>query len=123
MNDRLLVDVLQSSPGSVLLRLDGDIDAAGDTPLGRAYSDAVRTGATTVVLDFAAVDYINSTGIALIVRLLADARRHRRAVVARGLSDHYREILRITGLSDYLTIAEHDPSPSPSPSPLEETTP
>ena len=31
------------------------------------------------------------------------------AVVALGLSDHYREIFRITRLSDYLTIAD-DPS-------------
>jgi anti-anti-sigma factor len=58
------------------------------------------------VLDFANVDYINSTGIALIVRLLAEARRDHREVIALGLSDHYREIFRITRLSDYLTIAD-----------------
>ena len=52
------------------------------------------------------MDYINSTGIALIVRLLAEARRDHREVIADGLSDHYREIFRITRLSDYLTIAD-----------------
>jgi anti-anti-sigma factor len=61
-----------------------------------------------VVLDFGDVDYINSTGIALIVRLLAEARRDHREVIAEGLSAHYREIFRITRLSDFLTIA--DPS-------------
>ena len=33
-------------------------------------------------------------------------------VIALGLSDHYREIFRITRLSDYLTIA--DPAPATS---------
>src|SRR4029453_6282677 len=61
--------------------------------------------ATRVVLDFGGVGYINSTGIALIVRLLAEARRDHRDVVAVGLTDHYREIFRITRLSAHLTIA------------------
>ena len=58
------------------------------------------------------VDYINSTGIALIVRLLAEARRDHRVVIAEGLTDHYREIFRITRLSDYLTIADPEPATS-----------
>ena len=58
----------------------------------------------TVVLDFAAVDYINSTGIALIVSVLARARAERRKVVACGLSAHYREIFDITRLSDFIEL-------------------
>ena len=65
-----------------------------------------------MILDFADVDYINSTGIALIVRMLAEARRDHREVIALGLSDHYREIFRITRLSDYLTIADPQPTTS-----------
>ena len=56
--------------------------------------------------------WLELTGIALIVRLLAEARRDHREVIAEGLSDHYREIFRITRLSDYLTIA--DPLPATS---------
>ncbi len=69
-----------------------------------------------MILDFANVDYINSTGIALIVRLLAEARRDHREVIAVGLSDHYREIFRITRLSDYLVISD---TPVPSGIPQE----
>jgi anti-anti-sigma factor len=76
----------------------------------------IAAGATRVVLDFGRVDYINSTGIALIVRLLAEARRDHREGVARGLTDHYREIFRITRLSDYHTIAD---APSATPIPEE----
>ena len=55
-------------------------------------------------LDFHDVAYINSTGIALVVRLLADARRDGRGVRAVGLTPHYVEIFRITRLSDFMDI-------------------
>ncbi|MEO5966242.1 MAG: STAS domain-containing protein [Candidatus Limnocylindrales bacterium] len=106
MTDRLAVEVVTTIPGEVRLAMRGDVDIAADEALAGAYTAAAASGATRVILDFDAVDYINSTGIALIVRLLAEARRDHREVVALGLTDHYREIFRITRLSDYLTIAD-----------------
>ena len=50
------------------------------------------------------MDYINSTGIALIVGVLAEARKAKRKVVACGLSGHYREIFQVTRLSDFMPI-------------------
>jgi anti-anti-sigma factor len=111
MNDnRLAVEIVNAIPGETHLAMRGDVDIAADEVLAGAYAEAAAAGATRVVLDFTDVDYINSTGIALIVRLLAEARRDRREVVALGLSDHYREIFRITRLSDYLTIADDSPA-------------
>jgi anti-sigma B factor antagonist len=107
---RLDVEVITSIPGEARLAMRGDVDLAADTQLSGAYQEAAGAGATRVVLDFSRVGYINSTGIALIVRLLAEARRDRREVVAIGLTDHYREIFRITRLSDYLTIADASPA-------------
>ena len=57
-----------------------------------------------VVLDFGRTDYINSTGLALIVQLLARGRAERCEVHAFGLSDHYREIFQITRLADFVTL-------------------
>jgi anti-sigma B factor antagonist len=110
MTDRLAVEVVTTTADEARLAMRGDVDIAADEALEAAYAEAAATGATRVVLDFGAVDYINSTGIALIVRLLAEARRDHREVVALGLSDHYREIFRITRLSDYLTIADPQPA-------------
>jgi anti-sigma B factor antagonist len=88
--------------------LRGRIDREGDAALAEASSRAGALGAPVVELDFAGVDYINSTGIALIVRLLAEARRDHREVRARGLSEHYREIFRITRLSDFVTLEDDE---------------
>lgn len=89
-----------------VIHLAGRLDRDGDATLADAYAQASAAGDTAVRLDFAAVEYINSTGIALIVRLLADARRDGRQVRARGLSTHYREIFRITRLSDFLVLED-----------------
>jgi anti-sigma B factor antagonist len=95
-------------PGAAVIELSGEVDGSAADVLTDAYASAVAPGAdpesiTTVVLDFAAVDYINSTGIALIVSVLARARAERK-VVASGLSPHYREIFDITRLSDFIEL-------------------
>jgi anti-anti-sigma factor len=115
MNDpRFDAEVIASAPAEATIRMRGDIDLAADAELADAYARAASDGSARVVLDFGSVGYINSTGIALIVRLLAEARRDHREVVAIGLSDHYREIFRITRLSDYLTIADASPAAGPA---------
>jgi anti-anti-sigma factor len=90
--------------------LHGDINVAAEAGLGAAYAEVVALEAGAVLLDFTATEYINSTGIALIVRLLADARRDRREVRACGLSPHYVEIFQITRLSDYMRIFDDQAS-------------
>ena len=94
-------------PGAAVIELSGEVDGSAAAVLTDAYERAVEASPEnhdTVVLDFAEVDYINSTGIALIVSVLAKARAERRKVVASGLSPHYREIFDITRLSDFIEL-------------------
>ena len=95
----------------VTITLSGDINVNADEGLTAAYADAAAREAQLIVLDFSGSGYINSTGIALIVRLLADARRDRLDVRARGLTEHYREIFRITRLADFMTLVDDVPAP------------
>ena len=114
MNANPLETTVSGDQEAARIVLRGRIDREGDDTLAEASSKAAALGAPVVELDFSAVDYINSTGIALIVRLLAEARRDRREVRARGLTEHYREIFRITRLSDYVTL-EDDETVAPVP--------
>lgn len=91
-----------------VLGLHGEIDGSADEGLNAAYADAVSTDPRDVLLDFGGVSYINSTGIALIVGLLAEARGSNRAISARGLSEHYREIFDITRISDHIRIIDEE---------------
>ena len=58
-----------------IIDLAGTIDGGADAALDAAYDACDEPGAGTVALDFTKVEYINSTGIALLVSLLAKARR------------------------------------------------
>jgi anti-anti-sigma factor len=104
MATRELEVAVRERDGTPVLELNGDVDASAESALQAGYEEAGRSGAEAMVLDFGQADYINSTGIALIVGLLAQARSHGVTVAARGLSDHYREIFEITRLSDFMTI-------------------
>ena len=108
MADASLEATTHPDEGGARIVLRGDIDGSARAALGAAYDETA--GAARVLLDFGAVDYINSTGIALIVGLLARARADSRAVAASGLSPHYREIFEITRLSDFMTILADEPS-------------
>jgi anti-anti-sigma factor len=92
--------------GAAVIDLAGELDSSAEAALNRAYDEATRIGTGAVTLNFEHTKYINSTGIALIVGLLAQARAHDVRVKAVGLSDHYREIFEITRLADFMTIAD-----------------
>jgi anti-sigma B factor antagonist len=94
----------------VVLDLVGDLRGAVREDLERAYVDAAAREPQAVVLNFTDVDYIDSTGIALLVGLLARARRDGRDLSAYGLSEHYREIFAITRLSDFIHVYDDEPS-------------
>lgn len=89
--------------GGTVLTLRGDINRSAQVDLAEAYEDA-KTGPGRLLLNFTDVDFINSTGIALVVQILADCRTKGREVAAFGLTEHYREIFSITRLSDFMTI-------------------
>ncbi len=101
---------VRSGEGVDVLELHGQVDGAAGPALQSAHRSVPDGGAPTVVLDFTDVDYINSTGIAHIVGVLARARGEHRTVIACGLSDHYREIFSITRLSDYMQLYPDVPS-------------
>ncbi len=97
--------VVRRLSGTVVLELSGELNSSASGVLAPSYDEAVQDGdPRTVVLDFTNVGYINSTGIALVVGVLARARAESRTLIAVGLSEHYREIFKITRLSDYMEM-------------------
>jgi anti-sigma B factor antagonist len=90
--------------GVVVLDLKGEINGFAQETLDAAFAEAESNDPEAILLNFEGVDYINSTGIALIVGLLAKARVSKRRLVAYGLSDHYVEIFEITRLSDFMSV-------------------
>ena len=95
---------------ATIIDLHGEIDSFAEDALQAAYADAERRGSGRIILNFTDVSYINSTGIALVVGLLARARKTHRDLSAFGLSPHYIEIFQITRLVDFMQIAPNEAS-------------
>lgn len=96
--------VTKTEKGS-LVELSGTVNRAAKGGLEEAYEKASAIDGD-ILLDFGKVDYINSTGIAVIVGVLAMARAEDREIGAFGLTQHYREVFEITRLSDFMHIYE-----------------
>jgi anti-sigma B factor antagonist len=95
---------VRSEGSNAIIDLPARIDSTAEATLNDAYAAAIASGAKRVVLSFTGVEYLSSTGIALVVGILARSRKDGRQVAAAGLSDHYREIFEITRLSDFMRI-------------------
>ncbi len=88
-----------------IIELVGTVNRDAKAGMEAAYEEAKGTPGE-IRLDFERVDYINSTGIAVIVGILAIARAEEREVGAFGLTDHYKEVFEITRLADFMHIYE-----------------
>jgi anti-anti-sigma factor len=95
----------RAEAGTGIIDLIGVLDGDSAAALTKAYTVAAPE-ADRILLNFGPMTFMNSSGIALVVEILARARVEGRAVHAVGLSDHYRHIFEITRLSDFMTV--HD---------------
>jgi anti-sigma B factor antagonist len=69
-----------------------------------AYTRAADGSTRAVLLDFTALEYMNSGGIGLLVTLLVRANRARQRLLACGLNEHYRQIFELTRLDEAISI-------------------
>ncbi len=90
--------------GAGVIEIRGDVTAASEDMLMEAYTLATEGGVQAVLLDFSALEYMNSGGIGLLVTLLVRANRLKQRLLACGLNDHYRQIFELTRLDEAISI-------------------
>jgi anti-anti-sigma factor len=88
------IPAVRRRDGVAVIDLAGDVNRAAEETLEAAWGQAVAEQPGAVVLNFEGAGYINSTGIAVIVGLLARARAAGIEVRAYGLTPHYRRSSR-----------------------------
>ncbi|MBM3132402.1 MAG: STAS domain-containing protein [Chloroflexi bacterium] len=75
-----------------------------EEPVFEACSGAGGQAPRYVILDFAGVQRMNGLGASMLVKLAARARRNRQRLMAFGLHDHQRDILKVTELSQVISV-------------------
>jgi anti-anti-sigma factor len=106
VSTQLQARVRAADDAVAVIELTGDVTAASESELMDAYRTAGREEIRGIVLDFSRLDYMNSSGIGMLVTLLVRARREGRQISACGLSDHYRQIFELTRLDEVISV--HD---------------
>jgi anti-sigma B factor antagonist len=84
--------------------IHGEVNAFAENALMDAYAQATSGGAHTIILNFSGLEYMNSSGIGLLITLLIRASRQKHQLRAVGLSEHYRQIFELTRLNEAIGI-------------------
>jgi anti-sigma B factor antagonist len=98
------MQVRQVTPAIAVIEIHGEITAAAENALMDAYTQASSAGAATLILDFGPLQYMNSSGIGLLVTLLIRVNRQKQRLLACGLSEHYQQIFELTRLNEAIGI-------------------
>jgi anti-sigma B factor antagonist len=100
------VDQLKSPSGFpvVVLRFEGDIASTSKEAVLGTYQGLAKETAKLILLDFTGVDYINSSGIALVIQLLIEASHAGQTVCAFGLSPHFTKVFTMVGITKYARL-------------------
>jgi len=88
----------------MVLYIQGDITAFSETKLNEAYRSATGQGAARLLLKIAADAYINSGGIAVLIQILAQTSRNRQVIGITGVSEHFKKIFSMVGITKFATI-------------------
>lgn len=98
-------DIKLEKHGDVtLLDIKGDVTAFSEPFLNSAYKDSNSSGATKILLQFQHDAYINSGGIALLIQILAQTKRNNQKVCLTGLSEHFKKVFHMVGITRFATI-------------------
>jgi anti-sigma B factor antagonist len=102
------VDQITSPSGQpvTVLRFEGDIASTSKDALLGTYQALPKNEVKKILLDFTKVDYINSSGIALIIQLLIEAKAAAQTVFAVGLSPHFVKVFTMVGITKYATLTD-----------------
>lgn len=109
MNQMTTATVNIEQKGEIsVIEISGELNAFAENKLMGAYALACNRGSGLILLDFRGLDYMNSSGIGLLVTLLIRARRQGMRLAAFGLSEHYRQIFELTRLSEAISVYEDE---------------
>lgn len=100
------VDQLTSPAGHpvTVLRFEGDIASTSKDAVLGTYQGLPKANHKLILLDFTKVDYINSSGIALVIQLMIEAANSGQKVYAFGLSAHFAKVFTMVGITKYAQL-------------------
>jgi anti-sigma B factor antagonist len=98
------INVRRLNAKASAIDIEGEVTSFAEGKLMDAHSQASAGDVRLIILNFDGLEYMNSSGIGLLVTLLIRANRQKQQLVAVGLTEHYRHIFELTRLNEAIRI-------------------
>lgn len=89
-----------------LFDIRGDLTSFSEPFLSEAYQNANEQGAAKILLKIEKEAYINSGGIAALIQILAQSKRNNQHIAITGVSNHFKKIFGMVGITKFADIHE-----------------
>src|SRR5438270_10856264 len=86
------------------LRFSGDISSASKEAIVGTYPALDKASHKHTLLDFKGVEYLNSSGIALVIQVLMAANKSGQSIAICGLTPHFTKVFTTGGITNYATL-------------------
>jgi anti-sigma B factor antagonist len=86
------------------LRFTGDISSASRDAVVGTYQALDKASNPRILLDFKGVEYLNSSGIALVIQVLMEASKSGQSIAICGLTTHFTKVFTMVGITKYATL-------------------
>lgn len=104
MNQRPNEIKMESHGDIIVMDIRGDVTASSEPSLNSAYTSTKESSPKKIILRFEDSAYINSGGIAVLIQVLAQTRRNNQKIGITGLSDHFKKVFNMVGITKFATI-------------------
>jgi anti-anti-sigma factor len=88
------------SPGCHEVRVEGELDLAVREQLRAALAEAESGGGQDVLVDLTDCDFVDGSGLEILVWTRLQLRRRGREMVIRGARDQVERLLRTAGMAE-----------------------
>jgi anti-sigma B factor antagonist len=86
-----------------VLRFSGDITSTSQAAVLGTYQ-GLGDKATRILLDFSNVEYLNSSGIALVIQMMIAASKKGQTILTFGLTPHFQKVFTMVGITKYTSL-------------------
>jgi len=86
-----------------VLRFAGDITSASKAAVLGTYQ-GIPESTKRILLDFSKVEYLNSSGIALVIQMMIAASKNGQTIQTFGLTPHFQKVFTMVGITKYTKL-------------------
>jgi anti-anti-sigma factor len=106
VQNKVIEETLPAASGDpvIVLTFTGDISSASKDAVLGTYQGLTKGAKQKILFNFKGVEYLNSSGISLIIQVLMTASKAGETIGICGLSPHFTKVFTMVGIPKYATL-------------------